>query len=301
MSMFSGKCDLCDHIFGMGGYYDKDGNQVKFNQEGVSVYYSDEIKDFEAFKAKTKGILYQHKHIKEVNEWNQEFVKEHCPHFNFIKHVKNLPDKRSKDNYRSEEYYTYEYFGKEYTKQELKKKGGVYITVKIHFDTLLDLIPYYPYLVSVSGGDTVYITDMSYVDEAYDSHLQSGFEGARDYYHKILQEHYLDVCKKYLLYKIDERTKIIPIDLDKMECPSKPGTADYTLFVDDIIDYNHPIEFVWDGEVKPHWNSPQRIGDHEINISYQNVEQYLKEDIKNGTVKIKYVAYPENGFPYYKN
>ena len=33
----------------------------------------------------------------------------------------------------------------------------------------------------------------------------------------------------------------------------------------------------------------------------KKVFSQIKEDIKNGTVKIKYVSYPENGFPYYKN
>ena len=35
MSRWSGKCDFADHIAGLGGWYDKDGNPVKFGQEGV--------------------------------------------------------------------------------------------------------------------------------------------------------------------------------------------------------------------------------------------------------------------------
>ena len=46
MSMFSGRCDLADHIMGLGGWYDKNGNKVAFGQEGVRAYYSDELKDF---------------------------------------------------------------------------------------------------------------------------------------------------------------------------------------------------------------------------------------------------------------
>ena len=50
MSEYSGRYDLFDHIAGMGGWFDKDGNEVKFGQENVNVYYSDELRDFEAFK-----------------------------------------------------------------------------------------------------------------------------------------------------------------------------------------------------------------------------------------------------------
>ena len=55
MSIYSGKCDLADHISGLGGWFDKDCNPVSFGQEGVGVFYSDEMLDFEAFKEQTGG------------------------------------------------------------------------------------------------------------------------------------------------------------------------------------------------------------------------------------------------------
>ena len=70
MSMFSGRCDLADHIMGLGGWYDKNGNKVAFGQEGVGAYYSDELKDFEAFKAATDGVMYQHVKINRVDQFN---------------------------------------------------------------------------------------------------------------------------------------------------------------------------------------------------------------------------------------
>ena len=54
MSIYSGKCDLCDHIMGTAGWYDKDGNPVKMG-EGSGAYYSDEYRDFLEFKKRTGG------------------------------------------------------------------------------------------------------------------------------------------------------------------------------------------------------------------------------------------------------
>ena len=47
MSKFSGKFDLFDHIAGMGGWFDKDGNEVKFGQENVNAYYNELMKKME--------------------------------------------------------------------------------------------------------------------------------------------------------------------------------------------------------------------------------------------------------------
>ena len=55
MSRFSGKCDLFDHISGLGGWYDKEGNPIKFG-ESSGPYYSDEYQDFLEFKKETKNL-----------------------------------------------------------------------------------------------------------------------------------------------------------------------------------------------------------------------------------------------------
>ena len=281
--------------------------------ECSGAYYSDEYRDFLEFKKRTGGVMYQHQEIK-VTEYNQDEVAKQLPEqFKVIAHTKTVPDKRRKEGERTVTTYTYEYWGKEYKSLAELNKHGVYITVEVHFDSILDIIPYYPYLVtaSCSNGDreTVFISKQSFVISERDEHYRNGWiSNSWQWYNKKLQEHYFEVCRDYLCYKLEERTKVVPIDLDHMECPvewqegdpGEPGEkGNYHFWVwDDIIDCNHPVEFVWeDGKMHPHWSAPKQIGDSEISISWQNIEQYLKEDIKNGTVKIKYVAVPKGGFP----
>ncbi len=302
MSIFSGKCDLADHINGIAGWYDKDGNPVKMG-EGHGAYYGDEYRDFLEFKRRTGGVMYQHQKVK-VTEWNQDEIAKKIPdQFKIIKHEAIVEDKRHKSGKRSDISYTYEYWGKEYKTLKELNKHGVFVTIDIHFDTILDLIPYYPYIICAScyndGKETVFISKESFVIEERDEHFENGhFSDFWQHYIKRLQEHYFEVCRDYLCYKLEERTKIVPIDLDHMECPVEPRTADYTMFVDDEIDCNHKIEFIWDdGMIHSHWTSPKMESAHSITISYQDIEGYLKEDIKNGKVKIKYVTLPEDGFP----
>jgi len=293
MSKFSGKCDLFDHIAGQGGWFNKEGQPVKFGEEGVGVYYSDEFLDFEAFKKKTGGVIHQHHKIK-VDEYNQEFVKEHCKFFDYKKHVWQDPDKRCKCGFKEVITYTYIYYDKKYTLKELNKRG-VYIETDIHFDTLLDLIPYYPYIVSCAAcdGDKQYvvISKESFVDSEFKEHLQYGWISGVDY-KKKLQEHYLEVCRDYFLYKLEERTKIIDIKnlVYAPEMIDDKVIEHYYLLTDTKIDYMHNIEFVWeDGKLHSHWTSPKVVNDNTIEISKEDVKNYLTEDIKNGTVKIKYV------------
>jgi len=196
MSMFSGKCDLCDHIMGMGGWYDRDGNPVKIGDPDVRAYYSDEYRDFLAFRKQTGGVIHQYKKIK-VTNWNYEEVEKLCPQFKAIKHTRIVPDKRQKSGQREETYYTYKYYDKEYSLKEINKKG-VYFTVNIEFNTLLDLIPYYPYIVCMSCGSEVVISNQSYVDEAVEDALEAGyFPTMWRYYKKALQDHYREIVLRY--------------------------------------------------------------------------------------------------------
>lgn len=196
MSQFSGKCDLADHIGGMGGWFDKDGNPVNFGDENVHALYSDEWLDFLAFKKATGGVMHQHKKIT-LTPWNHEEVKKLCKDFDYQEHTRTVQDKRVKSGQREEKYLTYTYYNKEYTLKELNKKG-IWITIDIHFDTLLDLIPYYPYLVTMSCGGTVYISQQSFVDEELDDHLEGGwYSDFWQHYKKELQDHYQEVVLKY--------------------------------------------------------------------------------------------------------
>lgn len=299
MSVFSGKYDIFDHICGCAGWYDRNGNPVKFG-EGRGAYYSDEYRDFLEFKKRTGGVMYQHQKVK-VTEWNQDEVAKKLPgKFEVIEHEHLISDKRCKEGHKTKVTYTYKYWGKEYLTLKDLNKHGVWVTIDIRFDTILDLIPYYPYIVSAccsnDGKETVFISKESFVISKRDEHFENGyFSDSWQSYTKKLQEHYLDVCRDYICYKLDERVRVTRIDAAKFRQSVAGG--DYVMDVDDDIDFNHPIEFVWEGEVKPHWGSPKRVGDREIAISRQDVESFLKEYIKNGTVKVKYVAMPAGGFP----
>lgn len=53
----------------------------------------------------------------------------------------------------------------------------------------------------------------------------------------------------------------------------------------------HDLEFVWkDGKIHDHWTSPKFVDEHDIAISKQDVEHFLKDDIINGNVYVKYIS-----------
>ena len=201
MSFASGKCDLCDFIEGLAGWHDKDGNKVNFG-EGSGPYHGDEYQDFLEFKRRTGGVIHQRMKVK-VSKWNQEDVQARCPQLGIIHHSEKIPDRRCKDGFRTKEYDTYTYYGDEYkTLKELNGRG-VYITLDIHFETLLDLIPYYPHLVASSSAskDSMYvvISNKPYPIEKRDESMATGgriFDYWLDYA-KALQEHYNHVLLKY--------------------------------------------------------------------------------------------------------
>ena len=278
MSNYSGKCDLADHVMGSGGWYDKDGNPVNFGDKDVHVFYSDEYQDFLAFKKATGGVLHQHKKIK-VNEWNQDFVAEHCNNFEIIKHTEQITDKRLKDGTRNKVSYTYKYYGKEYTLKELNKHG-VYITIDIRFDTLLDLIPYYPYIVTVccccDGKETVYISDESFAISERDDMFEYGYDSSLwEYYVKNLQNHYKDVVLRYFNPEGREHIEELTFDENRQAKVSKP------------IDPNFKVE--WDTN-KAHWTSP-KVVDYEKGIIEMSEQDYGGEygGYLGKIMKVKYV------------
>lgn len=265
MSRFSGKCDLRNHISGYGGWFDRDGNPVKFGQEGVSCYYSDEMLDFLAFKKATNGVIHQHKKIK-LTQWNHEDVKKLCPQFDYVEHIRVVPDKRQKSGQREEKYLTYKYWEKEYTLKELNKKG-IWITIDIKFNTLLDLIPYYPYIVTVSGGGIVYISEQSFVDEERDNHLEHGwYSDFWQHYKKQLQDHYREIVLTYFNPAGRENVEEVTFDSEGLGKVSKP------------IDENFYLEWRWsDGLKHNHWTSPKIIDAEKgiISISQEDLTRYI--------------------------
>lgn len=271
MSIYSGKCDLCDHIMGTAGWYDRDGNPVKMSDPGVGVLYSDEYRDFLEFKKRTGGVLHQHK-VLTVTPWNHDEAVKLCPELEVIEHKRIVPDKRQKSGQREDVYYTYKYWGKEYTLKELNKHK-VYITIDIHFDTLLDLIPYYPYIVCMSayndGKETVYISSQSFVDEELDDHLEHGYYSELwQYYKKKLQAHYQEIVLRYYNPTGREITEKVTFMKETVE----DGTEKYigrTLYpIDENFDLMWPLG-------KTHWTSPKRLDEHRIEMSKQDFEGYL--------------------------
>lgn len=269
MSIFSGKCDLYDHIMGQGGWYDKSGHPVKFGDKDVSVYCSDEYRDFLAFKKKTGGVLHQHKEIK-VDEYNQDLVAELCDGFEIVKVITQTKDKRTKNGIREDVSYTYKYYGKEYTLKELNKHG-VFITIDIHFKTMLDLIPYYPYIVtsccSHDGKETVYISDESFVISERDRALQYGYKSLMwEYYAKVLQDHYRDIVLRYFDPMNREEVEFVEFDENRQAVLNNP------------IDENFDVEwFFEDGQKRPHWTSPIVVDADKgiIEISEEDYNNYL--------------------------
>ena len=272
---------MCDHIM-MEKHRTSTGSSDPKDLKEARVLYSDELECFEIFKENTGGVIHQHKLVK-VTESNQDFVAKQCKYFTFDT-IPN-PDPSSKKKPK----YTYKYFGTEYPTLKALNKHGVYITIDIHFDTLLDIIPYYPYIVCMgaysNGREEIIISAESEVISRRDESLEYGHLNGWESDTKRLQQHYLEVCKNYYLYKLDERVRIVPI-------------KDYHLYDDQYyfitvpvaIDYLHEMHFVWnDGRVHSHWTSPELRDRNKILIHRQDIEHYLKDDIAAGTVSIRYV------------
>ena len=287
MSIFSGKCDLCDHISGMGGWFDKDGNPVKFNDPNVRALYSDEWLDFLAFKKATGGVMHQHKKIT-LTPWNHEEIKKLCKNFDYQEHTRTVPDKRNKTGQREEKYLTYTYWGKKYTLKELNKKD-IWITIDIHFDTLLDLIPYYPYIVSMcshsSEKEVIYISDQSFVDEERDDHLKCGwYSDFWQYYKKELQDHYRDIVLEYFNPEGREVVEDVEFTLEEVK---EGDTPRYIAWLHNPIDSNFYVEWRWeDNQMHTHWTSPKVI-DYDQGIIEMSKQDY--ESFIGNKVMVKYV------------
>lgn len=119
--------------------------------------------------------------------------------------------------------------------------------------------------------------------------MQHGIESSSaEHYRKELADFYLEVCREYFLKDIEERTQVEFINKDALK---KDADSNYILNVDFDVDYMHDIEYVWnDGKRHTHWNSPLFIEGNKIKLSQIDVENYLKEDIENKFVSIKYVS-----------
>lgn len=287
MSVFSGKCDLYDHIGGLGGWYNKEGKPVEFGDKNTFVYFSDEYRDFVAFKKATGGVLHQHKKV-EVTKFNLQFIKEHCDEFDIIEHIEQISDKRTRSGYKELKNYTYKYWGKEYTSLKELNKKGVYITIDIHFNTILDLIPYYPYIVSANFSTTnedgtrseyVVISKEPFPISERDDLMRGGYYSAWEHYAKKLQNHYREIVLRYFNPEGREHIEELIFDENRQAKVSKP------------IDENFEVKWYWDDETKPHWTSPIVIdydkGEIEMSEGDYGTEKY--KGFLDHTMKVKYV------------
>lgn len=193
MSFCSGKCDLYDTM-SMCALHPSEKNS--------NTLVSDDLEAFEVFKKETGGVIYQPVKI-ELNDYNAEMECERNKSFlSREEHIEEVPDKRSKSGKRIKKYYTYKYFDKEMTLAQINQMG--YWTKKeIHFDDILDLVPYFPYIIGVMFGDSatkkryVEISSRSYVDEMEEELIQSGIKSnMATHYRKALKEKYIELVHR---------------------------------------------------------------------------------------------------------
>lgn len=144
----------------------------------------DIFEGFEDFKERTGGYIYQKERI-EVSLINQDYVKELCPSFKIEKHIKVEEDRRHKDKNKLVTYYLYKYLGKEFNSLKELNKYGVYVNKPIKFETLVDLIPYFPYIVachsySRDSYEFVCLSSESYIDQSYHDSILYGNTSAEE-------------------------------------------------------------------------------------------------------------------------
>lgn len=153
MSKFSGRCDLYDTISMCGGFSDDESN-------------------FKCFKDKTHGVIYK-KCLLSVNNSNIKSVIDNYGDdvYSYVDEYVRVPDKRTKDGFRTKLETRYFMYNKEVDKKDLIK-NGIFFCEPIYFDKLSDLVPFFPFLVRYfSSYDNkvpnckVVIFNESYIDE----------------------------------------------------------------------------------------------------------------------------------------
>ena len=132
MSKFSGKCDLYDHVMMIG---------CKGTGENMT-----EMEKFELFKQRTGGKIYQNKKLILTTSNIDDEIK-------VINNSEIL--RKEKINGR----WIYFYYGKMFSSLKTLNNYGYYSKVELYIDSLIDLVPYYPYIIaaSCSTSDNEYI------------------------------------------------------------------------------------------------------------------------------------------------
>ena len=236
---------------------------------------SDELECFNEFKRNTGGVIYQQQLVK-VTAYNQEYIAEMSsgnliikPKTTFIK------DKRTSNGERRVISCLYEYDGQEYTTLKDLNNHGIWIELPIKINTLLDLIPYYPYTVcetyTVDGREHIIISNNSSVCSDYLEAINNVYQDdMAEYYKKELQNHYIEVVERYFDYKTRTYTLHLPVEYvaPLMKFVVHPGFK---------IDTSAPIDIL---ENKPliMYSSPKAFTEDIIDVS----DVWPKDELKNG-------------------
>ena len=283
MSKFSGKTDVFDLLMSM-HYRCKNGSDKKEDLEKANALYNDEYECFLEFKEKTNGILYQKKKIKVTKDNVRLVAQKSNGHLEIVELP--LQDKQRKHRY------IYRHNGIDYPNLKELNKVDIYITLEIHFDTLLDLIPYYPYLTTAIYSDNksmmVIISDKPYPLELRDAMLNSGINRTSMYeaYTKELQDHYKFVVQNWYTPKLENHI----FEKIKFRKDNRLGVT--MLKIDERFDVKW---FFRDGDEKHSvWSQPKVIdydkGIIEISeIDYNNITEKNNDDY--GEAYVTYYSY----------
>jgi hypothetical protein len=93
--------------------------------------------------------------------------------------------------------------GTKYNSLKDLNNNGFYGTIEIKFNTLLDLLPYYPYIITMIVSDQeherVYISNSSYVDMYTNDVVNYSEPKFRmlEIYREELKKHYIKVITEY--------------------------------------------------------------------------------------------------------
>lgn len=273
MSGFSGKCDLFDHIYA--GCAD----------------WKEYFERFEEFKKKTGGKLYQERKVS-VSNCNIDDICDMNPNLKFEEVEVTKTNKNGVSRKFKEKRFTY--WDKEYVGLKELNKKGVYVRIEIPFETVLDLIPYYPYVIACnywsSDNEIVILSHQSYPDSEIEDRLDGGYfmgqpsiEWLFHYKHE-LQEHYRDVLGQ-LFFDIGCRR----VQLSLKDIELKKDGDWYLLTVEKDVDPNFPVKWFFPSGLKTHWTNPKRIDDRTIAFHARDVEYYLKDAMQSNGAQLEYV------------
>ena len=272
MSRYSGRCDLFDSIYG-----------------GVSGW-KEYFEAFEAFRKRTGGKLHQERKVF-VTDYNLDDICATNPQLTYSDVKVTKTGKNGESREITERHFTY--WGKEYNDIKKLNKKGVYVRIDIPFETVLDLIPYYPYVVAChywsADEEMVILAKHSEVDGEIEDRLESGWfeRGSIDFQFHCkheLAEHYREVIEELNRDLRSRRCQINPRDVPM----AKDGDW-YLIHTENDIDLNQPVEWFFPDGAKTHWTSPKYRDVRTIAVSAQDVEDYLKDAIENNGVYVRYV------------